>query len=146
MYRTNDTQLVRRPTNDCSQMMVPATAPSVPQENHGDATPAPTSISQAPQSPESVTISCECGIKEDGNTIQCSVCRNWQHLQCYAYEAADALKLQGKHSCYTCLTKETAGEYGDRISRLARTRQVIHCIRMRGLTSSAEIAKTLGKR
>lgn len=94
---------------------------------------------------ESGTISCECGTGETNETIQCHVCQNWQHAQCYAYQGQHDAKLTAEHMCYTCLLGNTASKHLDEVVNLTRARQMIHCVQVRSMTSPAKIAKTLGK-
>ena len=51
---------------------------------------------------DKIKIACECGyLDDDGNTIACASCDQWQHLLCY-YPAVEALPDDVTHYCVRC--------------------------------------------
>lgn len=118
----HDTQLVRR-------------SPSAPLQWE---LPVPTTQTLS-------LVSCECGTKETDNVIQCHMCHGWQHAQCYAYGGPGDTRLPTEHRCYTCVLGSDSGEHLGQAKKLARSRQLIHCIQVRGLKATSQIAKAMGK-
>ncbi|KAF2449445.1 DNA-binding protein [Karstenula rhodostoma CBS 690.94] len=137
-HQMHDTQLVPRPPSTPSQP-----AQGLPKEHQELGHPR-TRTSQRSRPSESIIISCECGSKETSNVVQCHSCNGWQHAQCYAYDGVDDVRMSRERMCYTCLLGNATSHQLNKVKTLTRTRQVIHCIQVRGLTSSNQITKTLG--
>jgi hypothetical protein len=139
-HQTHDTQLVLRPPVTPSQLV------QDPQEKRHGFRRLRTRTSQGSRQSETIIISCECGSKETSNVFQCHSCNGWQHAQCYAYDGPDDIRMPPERKCYTCLMGKASDHPLDEARTVTRTRQVIYCIQVRGLTSSTQIARTLGER
>ncbi|KAL5377804.1 hypothetical protein DPSP01_009582 [Paraphaeosphaeria sporulosa] len=136
--QTHDTQLVpRSPT-------IPSQPTQSSPKEHRKSGHTRARTSQGFRSSESVTISCECGSKETSNVVRCHGCNGWQHAQCYAYDGLNDMRMPTERMCYTCLLGDASNSQFTEVKTLTRTRQVIHCIRVRGMTSSIQITNILG--
>ncbi|KAL5435653.1 hypothetical protein PMIN07_012190 [Paraphaeosphaeria minitans] len=137
-HQTRDTQLVpQAPT-------APSQPTQSPPKDHREFGNTRTRTSRGSRSSESVIIKCECGSKETSNVVRCYGCNDWQHAQCYAYDGPGDISMSTERMCYTCLLGNASSSQLDEVKTLTRTRQVIHCIRVRGMTSSSQITGILG--
>jgi hypothetical protein len=139
-HQTHDTQLVSRLPATPSQLV------QNPQEKRHGLGHLRTRNSQSSRVSESMIVSCECGTNETRNVFQCHSCNGWQHAECYAYDGPNDIRMPSERICYTCQLGNASDHQLDEVRTVTRTRQVIYCIQVRGLTSSSQIAKTLGKR
>ncbi|KAK6330147.1 DNA binding protein [Orbilia blumenaviensis] len=81
------------------------------------------------QKPENNQIRCECGGEtENIDTIQCDLCDNWQHCECYGFVGDGDPRIGSLHACYTCLLRENEFSLLRQMKSFTIARRVVRCL------------------
>ncbi|KAK5131638.1 hypothetical protein LTR08_000765 [Meristemomyces frigidus] len=113
------------------------------QKLHHHARELAKQASRKPKKGEDIVL-CQCGhSEEEGEMIECTFCKTWQHLHCYGYTGTSDPRVPEDHICYQCLLGGEEQGLLDKVRALALKRRGMHLALRKGLTTQREFADEL---